>query len=128
MSMLMGTCSDWVLPDTTIDVLVVGVPAPFDVEKPSTGLVSLTQYWVPDSKSQPRQPPHSEAPSVHWQLPELQVSLDAHALVQEPQWVPSLPLTLMQPLLPQSVVPAGQLHVPFEQVLPPVQSELPARH
>jgi hypothetical protein len=65
---------------------------------------------------------------VHWQLPALQFWLDAHTLVQLPQWVPSLPLTLMQPLLPQSVVPAGQLHVPFEQVLPPVQSEPPARH
>jgi hypothetical protein len=44
--------------------------------------------------------------------------LDAHTLGQEPQWLLSFPFTLIQPLLPQSVVGAGQLHAPAAQVLP----------
>jgi len=59
---------------------------------------------------------------VHWQFPELQVWLDAHTLVQLPQWVLSLPFTLTQPLAPQSVVPEEQEHEPLEQVLLPVQA------
>jgi hypothetical protein len=44
--------------------------------------------------------------------------LDAHTFGQEPQWLLSFPFTLTQPLLPQSVVGAGQLHVPAAQVFP----------
>jgi hypothetical protein len=75
------------------------------------------------SKFQLRQPPHAlTAFKVHAHVPEPQVWLEAHALVQLPQWVLSFPFTLIQPPLPQSLVPAGQPHMPFEQVLPPVQS------
>jgi hypothetical protein len=75
----------------------------------------------PHSKFQARQPAHAGAPSVHWQLPELQTWFVAHTLVHEPQWLLSFSLTLMHPLVPQSVVGAGQLHVPLEQVFPPPQ-------
>jgi hypothetical protein len=55
---------------------------------------------------------------LHAHAPELQVWLGAHVLVHEPQWLLSFPFTLIQPLAPQSLVPAGQLHVPTVQVLP----------
>jgi hypothetical protein len=47
-----------------------------------------------------------------------------HTPVQLPQWLLSVPFTLMHPLVPQSIVAPVQMHVPFEQVLLPVQSVL----
>jgi hypothetical protein len=47
--------------------------------------------------------------------------LPVHVFVQLPQWLLSLPCTLMQPLVPQSVAGAEQVQLPDEQVLPPEQ-------
>lgn len=71
----------------------------------------------PASKSQARQPPQAGAPLVQLQVPELQLWPAGQALVQLPQWLLSLPFTLMQPLAPQSV-PVVHWHTPDEQVLP----------
>jgi hypothetical protein len=48
----------------------------------------------------------------------------AHAWPQVPQLLLSVPLTLIQPLVPQSVVAPVHMHDPFEQILPPLQSLL----
>jgi hypothetical protein len=104
---------------------------------------------LPDSKSHERQvlqtkaapPGHAQLPPLHtWpephavqpephallvfghvQVPPLQVRLPVHVFVQLPQWLLSLPCTLMQPLVPQSVAGAEQVQLPDEQVLPPEQ-------
>ncbi len=85
------------------------------------GLLSLIQFWVPDSKFQPRQPPQTFAPSEQVQLPELQNWLAPQTVVQLPQWLASEPAVLMQPALPQSSVPCGQEHVAPEHVAPVLQ-------
>jgi len=54
-------------------------------------------------------------------LPELQLCPAGQTFVQLPQWLLSLPFTLMHPPAPQSLVPPGQPHVPSEQILPPPQ-------
>jgi hypothetical protein len=41
-----------------------------------------------------------------------------HVFPHEPQWLLSFPFTLIQPLAPQSLVTAGQLHVPAVHFLP----------
>jgi hypothetical protein len=47
-----------------------------------------------------------------------------HTPVQLPQWLLSVPFTLIQPLVPQSVAAPVHMHDPFEQILPPLQSLL----
>ena len=90
--------------------------------------MSLTQpSAVPDSKVQVPQPlPHDDgnAYPAHLHDPVWHVRLAPQMFPHEPQLVLSLPFTLIQPLAPQSVAVPEQLHVPFEQVLPPVQSVL----
>jgi hypothetical protein len=50
-------------------VLVLGVWAPLDVETLRFGSASLIHPWVPDSKSQARQPPHRVAAEQILQVP-----------------------------------------------------------
>lgn len=82
---------------------------------------------VPDSKVQFPHPPQ-EAPNeypTHAQFPVWQIMSWPQTLAQLPQWLGSLPFTLVHPLVPpQSKVPVGHRHEPPEHTLPVDEHEV----